>query len=220
VESFGKKARAMADRKRPGSKAGERNGEWLPREHPPRGKRWALEEQLFGPTSTDGADEALVAILAGRLAEERAGLARLEVELAGRAQRVAELAQQLEWLSDQRAGAPPRGEADSVRPTVDPRPTQDELDRDLSIRRCEGFEVGSPSGTVGVVEGLRFGSNVERPDLLEIKVGKVRPRVIFVPVEQVERILLDEERIELRSDPVSDRQLLGGLITRLRAASW
>jgi hypothetical protein len=45
------------------------------------------------------------------------------------------------------------------------------------------------------------GSSVERPDLLEIRVRTVRPRLILVPVEQVARVLLDEQRIELRCDP-------------------
>jgi hypothetical protein len=209
----------MAKRKRSASRAGERKGDWLRREGAPRARRWALEEQLLGQPGEEGADQsedALVAALAGRLAEERSKLARLEVELAGRAERVAELAQQLEWLSDHHVALPAASDRNGDRLTIDPRPAEGSLERDLWIRRCEGFLVDSPEGRVGVVEGLRFGSSVERPDLLEVRAGRLRPRLIIVPVEQVERIFFDEGRIELGSDPVARTHLFDELIARLR----
>jgi hypothetical protein len=206
----------MADRKRSASRAGEQNGDWLRRERSPRTKRWALEEQLLGPAEPEDANGEFLAALVDRLAEEEATLERLEVEVAGRAQRVAELAQQLERIAARRPHASAsRGED---RPTIDPRPTQDEVERAVSLRRCEGFAVDSPSGRIGVVEGVRFGSSVDRPDVLEVKVGRVRQRLIVVGVDQIERILLDEERIELCSDPVSERHMLGELLERLRTA--
>jgi hypothetical protein len=42
------------------------------------------------------------------------------------------------------------------------------FDSDYWLCRCEGFLVDSPAGRVGVVEGARFRSRLDRPDLLAV----------------------------------------------------
>ena len=102
------------------------------------------------------------------------------------------------------------------RVTVDPRPTQAELDRYYWLCRCEGFTVESPSGHVGFVEGLRFRSRVDIPDLLEVSAGRLGRRVtLLIPVSQVERIEGEEEVLLLREDPLPRRRRLPELVLRL-----
>src|SRR5712691_2483760 len=101
------------------------------------------------------------------------------------------------------------------RPTVDPRPTQAELDRDYWLCRCEGFAVESPSGHVGFVEGLRFRSRVDLPDLLEVSAGRLGRRMLLIPVAGVETIESEEEVLVLREDPVARSRRTGELVARL-----
>jgi hypothetical protein len=106
-------------------------------------------------------------------------------------------------------------ERDTYRPLVDPRPTQAELNRDYWLCRCEGFTVESPSGHVGFVEGLRFRTRVDIPDLLEVSAGRLGRKVVLVPVSQVETIESEEEVLVLREDPVSRRRRLPAAVLRL-----
>ena len=70
-----------------------------------------------------------------------------------------------------------------------------------SLARCEGFEVDSPEGVVGYVEGLRFESRIDEPDLLEVRGGRFGRELVLIPVEAVEEVSLEEERIVVRSVP-------------------
>jgi hypothetical protein len=92
------------------------------------------------------------------------------------------------------------------------------LGRDYWLGHCEGFVVESPTGKVGVVDGARFGSRIDRPDLLEIEIGRLRPSVLLVPVEDVVDISPREERIALSADPRLHpyRDLAHELLDRLR----
>lgn len=82
------------------------------------------------------------------------------------------------------------------------------------LRRCEGFVVDAPSGEVGIVEGIRFQSRHDRPDELEVRVGRLLPEVILVPVGEVEDISAEAEQIVLRHDP--QRRPRHRLASRLR----
>lgn len=74
------------------------------------------------------------------------------------------------------------------------------FDRDYWLCRCEGFRVDSPKGRVGTVKWVRFRSRQERPD--QIAVALRRPfsrKVVFVGVDEVDKVLPEEERLVLRS---------------------
>ena len=101
------------------------------------------------------------------------------------------------------------------RAVIDLRPTQAELDRDYRLCRCEGFAVESPSGHVGFVEGLRFRSRVDLPDLLEVSAGLLGRRTLLIPVAGVETIESEEEVLVLREDPVARSRRTGELVARL-----
>jgi hypothetical protein len=106
-------------------------------------------------------------------------------------------------------------ERETYRPLVDPRPTQAELDRDYWLCRCEGFTVESPSGHVGFVEGLRFRTRVDVPDLLEVSAGRLGRNLVLVPVHQVETIESEDRVLVLRNDPLRHRRRVPELVLRL-----
>ena len=70
---------------------------------------------------------------------------------------------------------------------------------------------------MGVVEGVRFGSQLDRPDLLEVSIGHLQPELLLVPVEEVEHISFEEQRVVLVRDPRPHRNLVHQLLPRLRA---
>jgi hypothetical protein len=78
-----------------------------------------------------------------------------------------------------------------------PRP----LSERPSLARCEGFEVDSPEGFVGFGEGLRFVSRIDEPDLLEVRGGRFGRELVLIPVEAVDEVVLEEERLVVRSAP-------------------
>ena len=196
-------------------------GDWLGRGRAARSRSWALREQLFAPVRNEEKDDALLALAAG-LAEEQAQLTQMEAELHERALRVAELERRLnaverltECSLSVQAGAPM--DADGFRgETVNPRHSAAPLQRDYWLCRCEGFEVGSPTGRIGVVDGLRFLSRVDQPDFLEIRTGLFGRRLFLLPVEEVESISSSEERIVLCAPPGDHAsKLLRRLLSRL-----
>jgi hypothetical protein len=75
------------------------------------------------------------------------------------------------------------------------------FDSDYWLCRCEGFLVDSPAGRVGVVEGVRFRSRLDRPDLLAVRAGFPRRRRFLVRVEEVVTIVPREGRVILRVTP-------------------
>jgi hypothetical protein len=78
-----------------------------------------------------------------------------------------------------------------------PRPIV--FDRDYWLCRCQGFRVDSPAGRVGLVEEVRFGSRLDRPDTLVVRTGLLGSRLLGVPVDKVERVVPRQERLVLRS---------------------
>ncbi len=85
------------------------------------------------------------------------------------------------------------------------------FDRDYWLCRCEGFRVEAPAGWVGTVVELRFGSRLDRPDLLVVRVGRFGRRLLLVSVVGVEEIRPREERLVLGLVPAAS-----GLLPRLR----
>jgi hypothetical protein len=88
---------------------------------------------------------------------------------------------------------------------------------DYWLCRCERFRVDTPEGRLGIVEGLRFGSRLDRPDALAVRAGLFARRLVFVPVADVADIVPREGRIVLRCTPPETGRLRG-LCSRLPAA--
>ena len=195
----------------------ERREDWLRRRQPARSGPWALEEQLLA-SLREASNESLLV-----LAEEQAELSRMEEEAHAQALRVAELAQRLNLgksLAGSRLSSGPPvspGERSGQRRTIDPHPSQESRLRDDWLCRCEGFWVDSPTGRVGVVEGLRYQSRVDRPDLLEVRAGLFGRKLLEVSIEEVADVLSAEERVVLRSDPRAGANRAHELLTRLRS---
>jgi hypothetical protein len=120
-------------------------------------------------------------------------------------------------LEEQLLGPQRRWEEDVIveRTVVDPRPSRAELDRSYWLCRCEGFRVESPAGRVGFVEGLRFRSRIDLPDLLEVSAGRLGRRVLMIPVADVESVESGEELISLRADPIQRRRRVPAVVVRL-----
>ena len=92
------------------------------------------------------------------------------------------------------------------------------VDQPASLARCEGFQVDSPAGPVGVVEGLRFVTRIDRPDLLEVRGGRLGRQLLVIPVSQVKEVIVAEELVLLRSAPAANEDLLAELVERVRGA--
>lgn len=84
-----------------------------------------------------------------------------------------------------------------------PRYTRSTRDDDYWLSQAAGFVVESAAGRIGVVEGVRFLSRIDRPDVLVIRAGRFGRRRLDVPIDAVEEIRPREKRIRLR-----DRALL------------
>jgi hypothetical protein len=91
-------------------------------------------------------------------------------------------------------------------------------DRSYALARCEGFEVDAPNGPVGFVEGLRFISRIDQPDLLEVRGGRFGRQLLLIPIEQVEDVHVAEGRVFVRDAPTLTGDLPAELIDRLRRA--
>jgi hypothetical protein len=79
--------------------------------------------------------------------------------------------------------------------------------------RCEGFRVEAPEGRVGLVDGVRFRTRLDRPDVLLVRVGRLRHRLLSVSVAEIAELLPAEGRIILRG-PVGP--VRGGFLARRR----
>lgn len=95
-----------------------------------------------------------------------------------------------------------------------PRPS----DRDYWLSRCEEFTVYAGNGLVGVVEGMRFESRVDRPDLLEVRCGHLGRRLLLVPVDDVDLVDPEERTIVLQAfrPAAGVREFLRVRVARLR----
>ena len=88
--------------------------------------------------------------------------------------------------------------------------------RSRLLAQCEGFDVGAPGGPVGFVEGLRFGSRIDCPDVLEVRGGRFGRQLLLVPIDEVDEIHLADRCLVLRTTPVLASDLLDDLGGRLR----
>jgi hypothetical protein len=213
----------VGDTKRRLRRETERTERWLGPEEARRSRRWAYEELLFNDESVAAANEALSSLAAG-LADDLAELRRMQEQLLDQVVRIAELEGRVETLmqagrSHPNEPADHRAEESRVRSfPSDPMRSARGLERGSALARCEGFRVDSPDGAVGFVEGLRFGSRIDQPDLLEVRGGRFGRQLLLIPIEAVDEISVPEERVLVRiaTQPTDDP--LHELVGRLRDA--
>ena len=213
----------MPPRKRSSPEGANSKEHWLRSEDPARWRPWVYEELLFG-SSRDRTRTRELGALLEELASERVQLARLHRELDEHLARIDRLQAQLNEL----APAPEQGEPRPVLAKGFPgtrAPPPDEGDshaslaeRSYSLARCEGFQVEGPTGPVGFVEGLRFVSRIDQPDLLAVRGGRFGRQLLLIPTDQVDEVRLDEESVVIRSAPNLSGDLLGDLVDSVRGA--
>jgi len=210
----------MPLRKRRSPEGANGNESWLGASGHRRGRPWAYEELLLGSPEDRERARELGAVVT-ELEAERAELSRLHNELDAHLTRIAQLDRRLQELTAKRERPEPQPKRRPTLPhTRGGGPgAESSVDRrgDL-LARCEGFDVESPLGLVGFVEGLRFSSRIDRPDLLEVRGGRFGRQLLLVPTEQVGEIRLADRCIVLRSSPVFETDLLDDLGDRLRRA--
>jgi hypothetical protein len=158
---------------------------------------------LSGPKSPQEREEAARAWLGGaasggeRLArifqvgrQERAS--ELEAELAELRAKLGTIEQEVSALRPHSDGSDAVPQPTSNAPMIDlPRVVPSE--RDLQLRRCECFAVYAGARPLGVVDGIRYESRTDRPDVLEVRSGRLGRRLLLVQVDDVEAIDPDEE---------------------------
>jgi len=195
--------------------------QWLRRGHPPRERRWAYDELLFGRSGDRERLSQLRSVME-ELEQERAELARVYLVLDEHLARISSLERRLQELTPggqrderRRVASAPLPHTRAAPPDPDRAASED---RSYSLARCEGFEVESPTGVIGVVEGLRFASRIDRPDLLEVRGGRFGRQLLLIPSEQVEEVRVDEERVVVRGVPLQTGDLLADVVDRVRRA--
>jgi hypothetical protein len=211
----------MGDSKRSSPQGADRAEQWLGPERGARPRPWAYRELLLG-ANDDGTEDRGLSSLAADLAVDLAELKRMQNELYDHVVRIARLEGRLQALMSAqhgevivRAAAP----ADEIRSLPSgPIRTHGSLEAGSSLARCEGFRVESPSGFVGFVEGLRFLTRIDEPDLLEVRGGRFGRELMLIPIEAVEEISLAEERLLIRTTPRLQDDYVHELVNRLRKA--
>jgi hypothetical protein len=212
----------MPSRKRSSRQDRSGRGPWLPSDERPRSRPWAYEELLFG-MSDDREQMRELGALEEELESERDELARLHQQLDEHVVRISNLERRLGQLTPAEGDEPrPVPLKTLPRTRAAPAGTGDfgAISEELSyaLARCEGFEVDSPTGLVGLVEGLRFVSRIDRPDLLEVRGGRFGRQLLLVPVEQVEEVRVAEELVLVRGALTPAGDLLAELVDRFRRA--
>jgi hypothetical protein len=212
----------MPQKKRSSPQGAQRGQDWLPSASA-RSRPWAYEELLFR-TDAEATDSESLTSLAATLAVDLAELRRLQDELHEQVVRVAALegrVQAMKQLADndriaraEETPAGPRARSTPSAPIIARRSSENSP----SLARSEGFRVDSPYGFVGFVDGLRFESRIDQPDLLEVRVGRFGREVMLVPIEAVEEIVPAEQRLVIRTPPPQHADHLQELVGRLRRA--
>jgi len=196
----------------------ERVEQWLGPGSTARSRRWAYADLLVG----DGARADELSALAADLAVDLAELKRLQNDLYDQVVRVAALEGRIQALMYADGPAETEAESDTSTPSLPSFPSgsavgDSGIDAAVLVR-CEGFEVDSPVGLVGVVEGIRFGSRIDAPDFLEVRGGRLGRELLLVPVEAVQEISPEEERVRVRGVSPTQTDISHELVDRLRKA--
>lgn len=198
----------------------ERVEQWLGPGPEARSRSWAYADLLLG----DGAHADELSALAAELAVDLAELRRLQNEVYDQVVRVAALEGRIQALLHTSTDASVETEAQygprtSTLPSFPSGSADEDAGIDASLlMRCEGFEVDSPVGRVGVVEGLRFDSRIDVPDFLEVRGGRLGRELLLVPVEAVQEVWPEDERVLVRGVSPMQTDISHELVDRLRKA--
>lgn len=198
----------------------ERVEHWLGPGPRARARRWAYADLLLDDRARTDELSALAADLAVDLAE----LKRLHNELYDQVVRVAALEGRVQALMHPSTDAPMEIEPETdvhmpALPSFPSGPAVEDSGVDPALLvRCEGFEVDSSVGHVGFVEGLRYGSRIDVPDFLEVRGGRLGRELLLVPVEAVQEISPDDERVLVRGVSPMHTDISHELVDRLRKA--
>lgn len=188
-------------------------------DRPPRQEREGAARTWLGGTA-DGS-ERLARIF-------QVGPAVRASELEGE---IAELRARLDVLEEELWALRRHPDAVDARPEADDLPFVDlprallPREPDYRLARCEGFAVRAGSRLLGVVEGVRYHSRTDRPDVLEVRGGRFGQRLLLVPVSDIESIEPGDEAVivgegwSLPEPRERVRAHLGRLIRRRRPAS-
>jgi hypothetical protein len=215
----------MSESEQDSPRGEERAERWLGSGRAARSRRWAYPELLLGVGEEHAGEE--LSALAADLAVDLAELRRLQNELYDQVVRVAALEGRIQALLDGAgAGAVPTP-AEPVRerratvtlPSFPSSSGSEELhDHAGLLARCEGFEVHSPFGLVGLVEGTQFGSRIDTPDFLEVRGGRLGRELLLIPVEAVQEISHEEGRLLVHGVSPTQTDIPHELVDRLRKA--
>src|SRR6266540_661726 len=116
----------------------------------------------------------------------------LETELAELRAKLGTLEQELSALQQHSHRSDAIPQLGSAAPMIDlPRALPNE--RDYQLRRCERFAVYAGARSLGIVEGVRYQSRTDRPDVLEVRSGRFGQSLLLVSVRDVEAIDPDEQ---------------------------
>ncbi len=197
---------------------------WMRAPRSVRARPWAYEELLLG-AGLERERAVEVDAVVGELRRAHDELTVLYRALDQHMAEIERLERRLQEL------APATREPEPPRPgparTFPQRGAGSDADRDPgrprmqqgdSLSRCEGFQVYSPGGPVGFVEGLRFLSRIDRPDLLEVRGGRFGRQLLVIPVDEVEEVRVGDELVLLRNAPEPNEDLLAELVERVRGA--
>ncbi len=68
------------------------------------------------------------------------------------------------------------------------------------LARCKGFSVEVPGGHVGVVEEVVWGESRrwDRPEGLSVRTGPEGKKLLIVPLDAIEDVVVHERRIVVR----------------------
>jgi hypothetical protein len=197
---------------------------WMRAQPPARVRPWAYEELLLG-TGFEREQAREIDAVVGELRRAHDELTVLYRALDQHMAEIERLERRLQELAPATRGPdPPRpGPARTfpqrgVGAGADDDPGRTRMQQGNSLSRCEGFQVYSPGGPVGFVEGLRFLSRIDRPDLLEIRGGRFGRQLLVIPVDEVEEVRVGDELVLLRNAPEPNEDLLAELVERVRSA--
>lgn len=208
----------MSDRR---LRSSSQQRDWLHRRAAERERPWALEEQLLAPTRVPERERRLAALVADIL-RERGELTRLQETVSERLARLAQLEAELRDLLGVAGDAPrelpttPASDREVQRTTVELGARDGSTERGYQLGRCHGYRVESSGHTLGVVEGVRYGSSATRPDVIEVRAHRLGRRVLLIDVEDVEDIIEEDETLLLRASVLEETGIVHALLARAR----
>jgi hypothetical protein len=141
--------------------------------------------------------------------------AELEAELARLRAKLNALERELSALRLHTDGSDALPDVSSDTPLVDLPRTLLRSERDYRLSRCEGFSVYAGARVLGVVEGVRYHSSTDRPDMLEVRGGRLGRHRLLVPANDIEAIEPADEAVLVNDAFCPNGERLQGRLERL-----